>query len=146
MPKKPRKKKLTLEWEEDYFDYDVLGIVSHFPDYRLVFHINAVTDWQMVRSDDDFAPTPPKGKSAVDFPRFDSYSEDERFSRHLIKNKSESRLMIEEKPAIDYFLFLRDADIEDFGELKKRLQSAEGVLGVYEFDHEELPSTKNIVL
>lgn len=146
MPKTPRKKKITLVWEEDYFDYDVFGIVSHYPDYRLVYNLNAKVDWHFERSEEEFTPAPPKGKAPVSFPRFDSYSEDERFSRHLVKNKIDNRLMIEERPAIDYFLFLKDAEINDFDELKRTLNEADGVLGVYHFDPEELPSTKNIVL
>ena len=44
--------KLTLDWEAS-FDFDLIGISSHLPNYRLVFFLNEYLNFDLVRADKD---------------------------------------------------------------------------------------------
>jgi hypothetical protein len=63
---------------------------------------------------------------------------------YLIKNKNLGKFLIPEKPTIDYFLFLYENQIWEMEELIDKLRSIPSVLGVFEFDPEEIDSTEHL--
>ena len=103
MPKK-RIKKLSLDWDMP-FDYDVFGICSHHPDYRLVWGLNNALGWHLEKSEEPFIPNSVKSKANSRHSFYEYHDEEDRVDYFLIKNRGDQRLLIEEQPGIDYFLF-----------------------------------------
>ena len=63
----------------------------------------------------------------------------------MIKNKIQGKLLIPEKAAIDYFLFVCNNTVIELENLLKKLKSIESVLAAYSFNPVEIPSAENIV-
>ena len=144
MPKK-RVKKLSLDWEME-FDYDVFGICSHYPDYRIVWGLNEKLGWQFERCSEAFVPNVTKAKSASEHSFYEFHHEEDRTDFYLIKNKSENKLLMDEQPGMDYFLFIHDPVGSDFQKVVQQLNSVTGILAAYHFEEDKLPSLKNISL
>jgi hypothetical protein len=142
---KKRKKKLAIDWEVP-FEYEIFGICSHHPDYRAVWGVNNQMEWHLEKTDEPFVPNLGKHKVRSEHSFFEYHSEEERTDYFLIKNKGSKRLLIEEQPRIDYFLFVYDPSEPDRKELIKTLNKVEGILATYHFEEDALPSIKNIAL
>jgi len=100
---------------------------------------------KLVKSDDDFGITNKKGETVSEHSMYTFVDEENRLEYYLIKNKIQGKLLIPEKAAIDYFLFLCNNSSMEIEELMKGLKSVESVLAAYQFDPAEIPSTENII-
>lgn len=139
-----KKKKHILSFEDE-IDFEMIGLCSHHSDYRLVWGINDKIKLKLVKSDDDFGITNKKGETVSEHSMYTFVDEENRLEYYLIKNKIQGKLLIPEKAAIDYFLFLCNNSSIEIEELMKGLKSVESVLAAYQFFPEEIPSTENIV-
>ncbi|MBU2020666.1 MAG: IPExxxVDY family protein [Bacteroidetes bacterium] len=139
--KKPNKIMLTLE--ED-FDFEIFGICSHHPDYRLAFEINQKLNLRLFKSDHDFIPDLKKGTPGA-FSCFEHIDED--FGAfYLIKNSAIGKHLIPEKSMIDYFLFVNQLNGIEIQKTVKILNDIGIVLATYHFDSSHLPSISSIHL
>lgn len=141
---KPKKHLLEFEAEADF---DLIGICSHHNDYRLAWGINSTLGFQLEQSNDPFAITHTKKGITThqSHPMFEFYEEENRVTYFLIKNKEEGKLLIPEKPTIDYFLFIHKNNVIDLDHLSARLREVASILAVFVLDAELLPSTENII-
>ena len=139
-----KKKKHILSFEDE-IDFEMIGICSHHSDYRLVWGINDKIKLKLVKSDDDFCNTNRKGETISEHSMYTFIDEENRLEYYLVKNKSQGKLVIPEKGAIDYFLFLCNNTSIELDVLLKDLKGVASVLAAYEFDPAEIPSTENIV-
>jgi hypothetical protein len=64
----------------------------------------------------------------------------------LLKNKSNGKFVVPEKPSMDFFLFIIDNQQLDTDEIVEKMRTIESVLGCYVFDPEEINSVQNIRL
>jgi hypothetical protein len=139
---KPKKHILTFEQE---YDFDMIGICSHHNDYRLAWGINEKLNIHLTKSEDDYVVVNKKGVKMSDH-SFYEFKDDENLTEYyLVKNKSQGKFLIPEKPAIDYFLFLFNNHLLDPEDLVEELKEIASVLGGFVFDPEEIDSTENIV-
>lgn len=139
-----KKKKHILAFEDE-IDYEIIGICSHHSDYRLVWGINDMVKLKLVKSDSDFCVTNRKGETVSEHSMYIFTDEENRLEYYLIKNKAQGKLLIPEKAAIDYFLFLCNNSAVVISNLVQELKRVSSVLAAYEFDPMEVPSTENIV-
>ena len=95
---------------EEYFDFDLVGIVSTVKEYKLVWHINKVTDWKLVKAPDitiEFS-----GNQKITVSNFEF--EMEHLLVNLVKNRLVARpnqafqYLLEELKQFDYLLKYRD--------------------------------------
>ena len=139
---KQRKHILTLEYE---YDYEMVGICSHHGDYRLVWGINDKLNLQLEKADDDFVVVNKKGQHLSRHSLYEFRNPETFVEYHLIKNKSEGKFLVPEKPEVDYFLFLRENHLDETAELLQKLKTVSSVLAVFTFNPEEIDSTENLV-
>ncbi len=139
-----KKKKHILSFEEEV-EFEMIGICSHHSDYRLVWGINDKIKLKLTKSDEDFCNTNRKGETISEHSMYTFVDQENRLEYYLVKNKSQGKLLIPEKAAIDYFLFLCNNNSVELDGFLRDLKSVASVLAAYEFDPQEIPSTENIV-
>jgi len=138
-----KSKKHILAFEEQ-IDFEMIGLCSHHSDYRLVWAINDLLKYKLVKSDEEFIVTNKKGEPISSHSMYTYYDEENRLDFYLIKNKVEGKFLIPEKSAIDYFLFLCDNVSIEAADVVKQLKLVPSVLAAYLFDPEEISSTQNL--
>lgn len=129
----------------ELYDYEIVGICSHHSDYRLAWSINATLHIQLEKAETDFKVSNKKGQLVSSHSMYEFKDEENLIEYYLIKNKQAGKFLIPEKPAVDYFLFLCENYIWDTSDLTKKLKENQSILGVFEFDPEELDSAQFIV-
>lgn len=141
-----KQKKHLLEFESE-IDYDVVGICSHHNDYRLAWSINSQMGFHLEQSTEPFIITHSKKGVVTHQPHsmFEYYEEENRVHFYLIKNKEAGKLLIPEKPTIDYFLFIHKNSIVDLKLLADNLRKVNSILAVFNLDVDLLPSTEYII-
>lgn len=139
-----KKKKHTLVFDQD-FEFDMIGICSHHNDYRLAWSINNNLNIKLSKCEEEYVLTDKKGDMLSSHSMYEYEDEVDRLSYYLVKNKSQGKYLIPEKPSIDYFMFLHDNYAVEQDELIIELKNVPSVLGVYKFDPEEISSAENIV-
>lgn len=141
-----KQKKHLLEFEIET-DYDLIGICSHHNDYRLAWSINATLGFHLEQSPDPFFITHTKKGITThqSHSMFEYYEEENRVTYFLIKNKENGKLLIAEKPTIDFFLFIHKYNVINLNELSEKLRNVNSILGVFSLDADLLPSTENII-
>ena len=139
--KKSSKSLLTIEFE---FEYEIFGLCSHHPDYRLAFEINKILHFSMLKSENEFIPDVKKGK-AGSFSCFE-YIDEDLGSFYLIKNKNEGKYLIPERDKIDFFFFAYQLNGIDLKKTIKSLNQIPVVLATFHFEADQLPSIETIHL
>lgn len=139
-----RKKKYTLELDAEV-DFDVIGICSHHSDYRLAWSINDTLSLKLQKCQQDFVLSNKSGKITSSHSAYEFKDEENRLDYFLIKNKSMGNFLIQEKTAIDYFLFLCDNSAIEIDELIQKLKAAPSILAAYQFYPNEIASAENLV-
>ena len=141
-----KKKKFTLDSVIEY-DYDLIGICSHYSDYRLMWSLNSTLNLGLTKEKDLFKVEGPKKVGDMEFPSY-SYKDvlDYTFYR-VIKNKFGPHTLISEANNIDYFLFVQNGSNEDLKlKLINKLRECNEVLGVFNLDPASFNSTQYIDL
>lgn len=141
---KKKQQKHILKLDDD-IDFEIFGICSHHPDYRLAFGINQAMGWELSKAEEEFVPEVKKG-TASRHSFYEFFDEENMGSYYLIKNHSLGKYLIPEKDKIDFFLFIQEPFPIDDEVWAKKLNSVSSILAAYFFEPEELPSTKTIIL
>ncbi|MBI2258396.1 MAG: IPExxxVDY family protein [Flavobacteriia bacterium] len=136
-------KKYNLSFENDY-QYDLIGINSHHPDYRLVWNINQTFYFQLAKANGNYELFDKKGE-LKSFPYFYYQNEEDFLEVYLIKNKNQGKLLIPEKHQMDYFLFFCNNIVVDISESLSKLRKIDSVMIALPYKAKELESTKNII-
>lgn len=139
---KPKKHILSLD---QVYDFQMIGICSHHNDYRLAWSLNEKLGIYLEKSEDDYVVSGKKGSPVTHHSKYYYKDSENLIEYYLIKNKSQGKFLIPEKPTIDYFLFLYENHLLDPDDLVDSLRDVPSVLGAYVFDPEEIDSTENIV-
>lgn len=133
---------LTLETD---IDFDLIGICSHHPDYRICWAINEQLDLQLTKSQDPFCVSNKKGGIVSEHSFYEWYDDSNHIEYYFIKNKGGGKFLIPEKPQIDYFLILRENfSIETTG-LLETLKQNKGIITAFIFKPSELKSAEKLI-
>jgi hypothetical protein len=140
--KKPKKHVLILEQE---FNFEMIGICSHHSDYRLAWNINEQLKIQLSKSETDYIAVNKKGEILSSHSQYEFRDIENLTEYYLIKNNQLGKMLIPEKPSIDFFLFLVENHSWDLPVLIQQLKNASSVLGSYVFDPKEVSSAENLI-
>jgi hypothetical protein len=140
--KKPKKYVLSLEQE---FNFEMIGICSHHSDYRLAWSLNEKLNIQLSKSITDYTVVNKKGESVSTHSQYEFKDIENLTEYYLIKNNQLGKMLIPEKPAIDFFLFMVENHVWELPQLIQQLKSASSVLGSFVFDPREISSAENLV-
>jgi hypothetical protein len=139
-----KQKKHTLIFEQ-MFNFDMVGVCSHHSDYRLAWSINNKLEIQLAKCEEDYFVTNRKGDVMSHHSMYEYRDLENRMDYFMVKNKQQGKLLVPEKPTMDYFIFLCDNCAIDIDDLITNLKAVPSVLGVYPFDPEEIASAENLV-
>lgn len=138
------KKIIRLAYREEY-DFLLAGIICSFKDYRLCFEINDKCRLKLKREKD--LTVSAKKLGAINSFAFFSDIKKTGEEFYLIANKHRGAMLIPEKPAMDFFLLVRNAPFDfDFNEMLKKIKQIEIVSAVAETDPAKLKSAHNLIL
>lgn len=139
-----KKKKYKLDIDDDFIDFEIIGLCSHHSDYRLVWSLNGNIGLRLEKCAEDYPLMNKKGEVDSLHPMYYYPDVEDRTDFYLIRNNADGKYLIPEKPSIDFFLFLNHNVGVDTDELIEKLRNVPSVLGVYLFDPDELDSVHNI--
>lgn len=135
--------KYKLEWDNDY-DFNLFGICSNHPDYKLTWALNQLLNISLTKEDDYLVGHKKNGDYRFSF--YSYYDETDHLYYYLLKNVSDTfKHLIPEKDQIDYFLILKENEIISEEEILNRIKQSDLIQTAFSFDVEELKSKENLV-
>lgn len=140
-----KQKKHLLDFENE-LEFDLIGICTPHPDYRVVWDINSTLKWQLGKADDLFEITGKKGQSLSSHTYYFWKDEENLIEYYFIKNKSENKFLIPEYHQIDYFIIVNNLQLETIDHLVGKLKTVGNIMAVFSYDPLEIPSAENIIL
>jgi len=141
-----KKRNNYLVLEDDPIDFEIIGICSQLPEYKFIWSINDCLKSKFVQKEESLITYDKKGIKKAEFSTYFYTHPVDRVNFYLIKNKNEGDVLISEKMAIDYFLFIYDNISFDLSDLVTQLKKVDSVLGAYVFEQDEIPSAENLTL
>ncbi|HLV41615.1 MAG TPA: IPExxxVDY family protein [Brumimicrobium sp.] len=136
--------KYTLSLEDD-FNYDLIGLCSHYGDYRVCWSINERIGLRLQKTIEPFMVSDKKGAVVSSHSLYEWEDENENVSYYLIQNKSEGKFLIPEKAQIDFFLVIKEANIIDVDNLLKEIKAISCILTAFIYDPYELKSAYKFI-
>ena len=133
----------TLDMVYDY-DFFLMGISSHFRDYRLCWHLNKYFDWDLIRQDDQCFSV---SNNTLSFSHFAFIDEDQDVVYTVLSNRGEKGFLIPEKKVLDFFLLI-DGNISQtaLASIQQDLNTIEGINAVQRIDANALASKQNLII
>ena len=129
---------------DDHLDFDVIGIICAFKDYRLCFEINLLLDFKLKRVNDLELTLEKKGSTGLfSFYQYISIDNEQFF---LIANKGNHTWFVPEQKHIDYFMMIRNrASFTELHSLMKKLKSIPLINSVIIIDTAKLKSADHFL-
>lgn len=138
-------KKYSFEFEEeDISEFDLIGICSYVPFFKLAWGINRSLDFQLALAEKPFTVFGKKGVE-LSFPYYCQKVDDDFLSIYLIKNKDKGQTLIPELSQIDYFLFFVNNQTQNLTAINAKLKTLDSVALSDIFEPEKYISTSNII-
>ena len=132
--------------EEDItFNFHLIGISSHYHDYRLCWGVNKLLDFNLQRSEIEILIQEKKGEDVMAFPAFYFLCPDSEILFELISNRNEEGYLIPEMKQADYFLKFDDFYADSVSELIQKLRSITMINMAFQVDPENLRSKYNLI-
>jgi len=132
--------------EEDIsFNFHLIGISSHYHDYRLCWGINKLLSFDLERSENEIIIQERKGEELMAFSAFNFLCPESEVMFELIANRNEDGYLIPEMKQADYFLKFDDFYDDSVSELIKKLRSITMVNMAFQIDTENLRSKYNLI-
>ncbi len=137
-------KKHIFRLEVD-LSFDMIGVLSHHTDYRLAWGINSAMRIGLEKKDEPFVVSGKKGDAIYSCSYYHFHDVTNRSDYFLLKNKANGKLLVPEKPTIDFFLFLCDNHHMVVEELLTQLRDIPSILAAYSYDPKGIESAKNLI-
>lgn len=132
--------------EEDIsFNFHLIGISSHYHDYRVCWAINKLLRFNLERSENEILLHGRLGQEVLAFPAFYFLCPDSDILFELISNRNESGYLIPEMKQADYFLKIDDFYDDSISDLIQKLRSISMINMAYSVDPENLRSKYNLI-
>lgn len=124
---------------DEYLNFDLIGINSREKDFRLAWFLNKELNWDLVRE----KPYQLETKDQVSEHELFKYAcEDYDFTIHLISNRSLKGVLIQEYAQIEYLLKVEGRnDIED---LVKKIRKINNVLAAFHLPQENMKHVSHL--
>jgi hypothetical protein len=129
-------KKIILDLEEE-FDYQVIGICTNLVDYRLAWEVNQTLKLHLSRTQEDYLKRNKKGETLSNHSLYEEFDEEQGFEYILVKNKSQGKFLISELELIDFFLLIKDnnVDAEDVSKELRIVQTIQTAIVINVDEH-----------
>ena len=132
--------------EEDIsFNFYLIGISSHYHDYRVCWAINKLLSFNLERSENEILIQGKKGDDVMAFPAFYFLCPENEILFELISNRNEDGYLIPEMKQADYFLKFDDFYDDSVLELIKKLRGISMINMAFKVDPENLRSKYNLI-
>lgn len=132
--------------EEDVsFSFYLIGISSHYHDYRLCWAINKSLNFNLERADNEIVVHERSNRQLLSFPSFYFICPESEVMFELIANRNADGFLIPEMMQADYFLKIDDFYAESISELIKELRNISMVNMAFQVDPENLRSKYNLI-
>jgi hypothetical protein len=136
--------KLVLKFDEDDFDFVLIGIVTSHRDYRVSRDVNLALEITLERTE-DYSIVEKKRGQEIHFPffKFTNEHEDQYF---ILGNKVETGLLIPEQKQLDFFLMVKPGQSTiDRAELVRLLKKDNRFQAVFPIEVAGLKSKQNLL-
>jgi hypothetical protein len=134
----------TLE-EDLSLNFILIGISSHYHDYRLCWAINKTLDFDLERVDNEIIVHKRNNLPLLTFSSFSFICPESEVMFELISNRNAEGFLIPEMKQADYFLKIDDYYSESISELLQKLKSISMVNMAFQIDPENLRSKYNFI-
>ncbi len=135
-----------FELEIDYdFDFHLLGIASHLPDYRLCWSINRQLGLELTKSDQALKTLQKDKLTFVSFDVFCYVNEENQVEYNLIDNINDGIRLIPEQKQADYFLMIRGLPQSELKPLQLSINKIDQVLTTFPVEVTELKSKEKLL-
>jgi hypothetical protein len=134
----------TLE-EDISFSFILIGISSHYHDYRVCWAINKTLDLDMERADNEIIIQERNNKKLLAFPSFNFICPVSEVMFELISNRNADGFLIPEMRQADYFLKFDDFYSDSIPELIQKLRKISMVNMAFQIDPGNLQSKYNLI-
>jgi len=124
---------------EDYLNFELIGINSREKDFRLAWFLNKDMKWSLERTDPHILETKDQ-KSEHELFKF--VSEENHYTVHLISNRSLQGVLIPEYAQIEYLLKVEGR--EDIEELVKQIRKINNVLAAFHLSQDSLKHVSHL--
>jgi len=132
--------------EEDIsFSFNLIGISSHYHDYRLCWAINKSLDFKLERADNEIIVHERNNKELLAFPTFYFICPESDVMFELIANRNADGFLIPEMKQADFFLKFDDFYTGAISELIQKLRTISMVNMAFQVDPENLRSKYNLI-
>jgi hypothetical protein len=132
--------------EEDVsFDFNLIGISSHYHDYRVCWAINKTLDFKLERADKEIVIQKQDNKQLLGFSSFGFICPDSEVMFELISNRNADGFLIPELKQADYFLKFDDFYSDSISDLIQKLRTISMVNMAFKIDAENLRSKYNLI-
>lgn len=136
--------RFELEIEHDY-EFDLLGIASHLPDYRLCWSINRILEIDLGKSEHPLKILQKDKKTLVSFDVFCFVDEDNQIEYNLIDNINEGIRLIPELKQADFLLMLKGMSKPQLERIRQNINKIDQVLTTFTINVEELKSKEKLL-
>lgn len=131
--------------EEEEVEYDLIGICSSSPHYKLAWDLNKSLLLELEYSENLFEVYDKK-RTLSSFPYFIQEIKEDLLSIYLIKNKLNGKTLIQELNQIDYFLiYVNNQFINTNDVLRQLKEKTSTIQAAFKFTPNDYPSTSNLI-
>lgn len=124
---------------DEYLNFDLIGINSREKDFRLAWFLNKELNWDLGREKPYKLETKDQNS---EHELFRYFSEENDFTIHLISNRSLKGALIQEYAQIEYLLKVEGR--EDIEELVKKIRKINNVLAAFHLPQENMKHVSHL--
>ncbi|MES2629839.1 MAG: IPExxxVDY family protein [Bacteroidota bacterium] len=136
--------RFELDIEYDY-DFQLLGIASHLPDYRLCWAINRQLGFNLQKSENPIKTLQKDKLTYVSFDVFCHTDEEHQVEYFLIDNINSGIRLLPEQQQADYLLMVKGMHASGCRELMQAVNKIDKVLTTFAIEVESLKSKEKLL-
>lgn len=136
--------KFQLDVEYDY-DFDLIGISCHAPDYRLCWSLNQKLGLKLAKKENDLDNKPKKQTESSVHSLYEYFSDEDRVEYRLFENKSGNSIIVPEHKQVDYLLLLKNNYTVEIEQMINAIKTIELVLTAFRIEVKTLKSKENLI-
>jgi len=134
-------KKLNFS-NEEYLDFDLVGISSREKEFRMAWLLNRELDWQLELSQPIQLIN---GNQKSEHDMYVYESEINHFVIRLLTNRSVNGVLLPEFGHMEFLLKIEGVEQEQIQEWIKRIRGMQDVLGVFFLSNESIKNVEHLI-
>ncbi len=119
------------------YDFELLAIASHAPDYRLCWSLNKLLEINLEKIDKTISSQANKKSEYISYSMFNYLLQEDNLEEYyLINNRSEGNVLLTEFKQIDYLLLLKGIKANRLEDILKTIKQSNLVLTAFKVELE----------